>query len=93
MPDLLSIVIAMLTAAPIGLGVGLSAKKNSYWSTADFLPLVFWVLLGTFIGIAAKELLRSVFGVDSEILLKLVYLVGPIVSGCGIYWYRTRKTK
>ena len=93
MSDFLSIVIAMLTAAPIGIAVGLSAKKNSYWSTADFLPLVFWTILGTFIGIAAKELLRSVFGVDSEILLSLTRIVGGIVSGCGIYWYRTRKTK
>lgn len=93
MPDPLSFFITMLTAAPIGIAVGLSAKKNNYWSTADFLPLVFWLLLGTFIGIAAKELIKNVFGLDSEILLDLVYLIGPIVSGCGIYWYRARKTK
>lgn len=93
MPDLLSIVIAMLTAAPIGLAVGLSAKKNSYWSTADFLPLVFWLLLGTFIGIAIEELIKYIFRVDNETLLSLTGIVGGIVTGCGIYWYRTRKTK
>ncbi len=93
MSDFLSYVITTLAALPIGLGIGFSAKKNSYWSTADFLPLVFWTLLGTFIGIAAKELIKYIFRVDSEILLKLVYLVGPIVSGCGIYWYRTRTPK
>ncbi len=90
MPDLLTFVITMLTGVPIGLAVALSGKKNSYWSTADFLPLVFWILLGVFIGIAIKELLRNLFEVDNETFLKLVALVGPIISGCGIYWYRTR---
>ncbi len=93
MSDFLSNLITMLSAAPIGIAVGLSAKKNSYWSTADFLPLVFWIFFGVSIGIATKELLRNVFEIDSEILLELFNLVGPIVSGCGVYWYRTRKTK
>lgn len=93
MSDSLSIAIAMLSAAPIGIAIALSAKKNSYWSTADFLPLVFWLLFGVFIGIAIKELLKNVFGVDSEIFLRLVPVVGSIITGCGIYWYRTRNRK
>ncbi|WP_414619407.1 hypothetical protein [Calothrix sp. CCY 0018] len=93
MSDSLSIVISFLTALPIGIAMALSGKKNSYWSTADFLPLVLWILLGALIGLPIQELLKNVFGVDNEIFLRLVPVVGSIITGCGIYWYRTRTVK
>ncbi len=93
MLDPLSFVITMLTALPIAIAVGLSAQKNNYWSTADFLPLVFWFFLGTFLGIAIEELIKYIYRVDNETLRSLTGIVGAIISGCGIYWYRNRKTK
>lgn len=90
--DPLTIGIGMLGAFIMGALVQFSTKKNSYWSTADFLPLVFWILLGTFVAIAIEEVLKRILAVDSETFPRLTGL-GLIISGCGIYWYRTRKAK
>lgn len=90
MYDPLSIGIVMLGAFIAGVLIQLSSKKNSYWSTADFFPMLFWLLLGTFVSMAIEEAITNIFEVDEKTFPNLVGF-GLIISGCGIYWYRTRK--
>ncbi|NJL41681.1 MAG: hypothetical protein HC840_29920 [Leptolyngbyaceae cyanobacterium RM2_2_4] len=63
------------------------STRNQRWSTTDFFPLVFWILVFVVTGLVIDLLLERLFQIDLE---GFPNLIGGIVSGCGIRWYRTR---
>ena len=77
----------------MGTLIALANKKNNRWSTTDFLPLVLWMILGVFIGVTFDLLLNNVFGPDVATFPDVIGGIALVISGSGIYWYRTRTSQ
>ncbi|MGD1913998.1 MAG: hypothetical protein ACFB2X_25110 [Rivularia sp. (in: cyanobacteria)] len=92
MSNPLSILIVIVGSLFAGFLINLSNKKNKNWSKKYFLPLMFWLLFGTFVAMAIQEAIVSILGVDSETFPDLIGL-GLMISGYGIHWYRTSTPK
>lgn len=66
--------------------------RNS-WSTADFLPIVLFIIFAVFIGQAINFLvLERLFGAEGEAISDGIhYGIITTLSTGGMYWYKTRE--